>query len=128
MQDFWTFVSLALVPEIYQKTKYNDDPMQVCCCCVRRDRWNRRLLIYGCIALRAALFSLTSSSCLFMQPYEKNFLASYNRVVGGIFMLQRRGVRYNADKEECELAHKRFYPAKNTNNPPWFLFGGGSLF
>ena len=50
--DFWVWTQEALIPEVYKKNKYNDQPMQ---------------------------------------PYEKNFLASYNRVIGGIFMLQHRG-------------------------------------
>lgn len=45
-----------------------------------------------------------------MQPFEKGFLASYNRVIGGIFMRQIRGTRYNADAAQCELQYKRFYP------------------
>ena len=81
-RDFWHWTSGALVPDVYKKNKYNDDPMQ---------------------------------------PFEKNYLATYNRVIGGIFMLQHRGVRYNADA--CPLAYKRFYPVCYTAEEDTLDFG-----
>ena len=85
---------------MYQKTKYNGEAMQpfekVHGCIFRPS-----LFLVGPVYPPARLCFVLSCSIS-----SQNFLASYNRVIGGIFMFQHRGVRYNADAEECGIDGK----------------------
>ena len=42
-----------------------------------------------------------------MMPYERNFMAQYNRVIGGMFLIQKRGLRRNSG-EEYGFCNTRF--------------------
>ena len=53
-----------------------------------------------------------------MAPYEKNYLAAYNRVIGGMFIKQTRGVRVNAAND-----YSAFYPVEYTLQPDTADFG-----
>lgn len=58
-----------------------------------------------------------------MNPYEKNYIANFNRVIGGLFMLQHRRQRQNAGNK-----YSAFYPVEYTDvstpRPPQLDFQG----
>eukprot|EP01050_Picozoa_sp_SAG11_P009066 SAG11_NODE_831_length_6955_cov_5.280776_2_plen_703_part_00 len=93
--------------------------------CIRKtstmtSRWSRSRKTYGACSHPICNFPqrhnyLNQLSC------HSQFLASYNRVIGGIFLRQSRGIRRNAD--ECDLTYKRFYPVCYSEEPDKQPFG-----
>ena len=77
--DFWKWMTTALVPSVYKSKMYNGETLN---------------------------------------PYEKNYIASFNRVVGGMFMLQHRRKRSNADN-----TFSKFYPVKYLDDEDTEPFG-----
>ena len=56
-----------------------------------------------------AVFSDTKYNDEKMALWERNYLATFNKVIGGIFLLQSRGLR--SDMRSCGTKFGQFYPA-----------------
>ena len=55
-----------------------------------------------------AIYDYTDYTDENYDAWDRNYLGQYNRVVGGLFLLQNRGVRFDSDT--CETAHTSFFP------------------
>ena len=75
---------------------------------MRTTRWTKllRLQDYSTVwdwivrAVVPAVYANKHYNAEEMMPYERNFMAQYNRVVGGMFLIQTRGLRRNSG-EQC---------------------------
>jgi hypothetical protein len=56
-----------------------------------------------------------------MALWERNYLARFNKVIGGVFLLQTRGER--SDMRHCETKFGQFYPACYTEHGESLPFG-----
>ena len=57
--------------------------------------------------------------------YEMNFIAGYNRLIGGMFLMQKRGTRLNS--EYCDTKFRKFYPICYSETPDTSGFGPNVL-
>ena len=55
-----------------------------------------------------AIYDFTDYEDENLDAWDRNYLGEYNRVVGGLFLLQNRGHRF--DSSTCETAHTSFFP------------------
>ena len=72
-------------------------------------------------AVVPAIYGTTKYNDADMLSYEKNYIASYNRVIGGMFLIQKRGARMNSDW--CATKFRKFYPVCYSTEEDILKFG-----
>ena len=124
----WDWISNAAVPAIYEFKDYADKNL---------DAWDRNylgalralrvpLLSSGCLSspldaspllrmrnwhIRTSLSTVVPSTAVTHRcRHTMAIPGEYNRVVGGLFLLQSRGARF--DSLTCETAHTSFFPVR----------------
>ena len=68
-----------------------------------------------------AIYDFTDYADENLDAWDRNYLGEYNRVVGGIFLLQDRGARF--DSTTCETAHTSFFPVCYTGEQSEVPYG-----
>ena len=119
--DLWDWISKAVVPVVYDFKDYADENLDAWdrCSSPRSTHTHTHTRAShshdphstGRIRLEAAVALVVLNLCRFRVVGGglcRNYLGEYNRVVGGLFLLQDRGLRY--DSRRCETAHTSFFP------------------